>query len=296
MVENCTELPGSILHFVSLEISMIGGVADPEDHGGVNEIAFEAYGVCLAAGSSDPSVLDRMRHFLPPGWKPCPASAVEERFILVSDDAGRYALTHGDEALAGTQDLDLDLALDIFDSQLRIYLGRKAPDAIFVHAGVVSHSGSAIVIPAPSFGGKTTLVAALVRAGAVYYSDEFAVIDRNGLVQPYAKPLSLRGDGWVQSEHSVESLGGLAGDEPLPLGMIVITTYRAGAEWSPKRLSAGAGALALLENAVPARERPEEVMQTISRAAKTAAVIKSDRGEADAIAPLLIQELQQRAG
>jgi hypothetical protein len=272
---------------------MIGEVADPQRHGGVNEIAFEAYGVCLAAGSSDPWVLGRMRSLLPPGWKPCPASAVEERFILVGDDLGRYELTHGGDALPGASGLDLDLALDMFDSQVRIYLGRKAPEAIFVHAGVVSHRGRAIVIPSPSFGGKTTLVAALVKAGAVYYSDEFAVIDRNGLVQPYAKPLSIRDGGVEQTEHEVERLGGVAGDKPVPLGMIVITSYEKGAEWKPKRLLPGVGAMALLSNAVPALERPEEVMRAITGAADRAVVIESERGEADAIAPLLLADFER---
>ena len=152
-----------------------------------------------------------------------------------------------------------------------------------------------IVIPSASFAGKTTLVTALVKAGAVYYSDEFAVIDRDGLVHPYAKPLSVRGDGWRQTDHAVESFGGVAGDEPLPLGMIVITSYRPGAEWKPKRLSAGAGAMALLANAVPAQERPKEVMHAVSRAAEGAVVIESDRDEADAIAPLLLAELEQQA-
>ena len=67
------------------------------------------------------------------------------------------------------------------------------------------------MLPAPSFGGKTTLVAALVRAGAIYYSDEFAVLDEQGFVHPYAKPLSIRGaDNW-QVNHSVASLGGVVG-------------------------------------------------------------------------------------
>ncbi len=54
--------------------------------------------------------------------------------------------------------------------------------------------------------------------------------------------------------------------------------------------------MALLANAVPAQERPEEVMQAISRAARDAVVIESDRGEADAIAPLLLAELERHAG
>jgi hypothetical protein len=271
------------------------GMGDAGPNGGPNEIAFEAYGVCLAVGASTPEILDRIRPLLPPGWRPCPRSAVERRFSIVRNERGTYALTRNDKDLASGNGLEFDLALLLLDSQLRIHLGRTAPDTIFIHAGAVAHNGRMIVIPARSFGGKTTLVAALVRAGAVYYSDEFAVIDRDGLVHHYAKPLSVRGDGLAQTDHAVESFGGVAGDEPLPLGMIVITTYKPGAEWKPQRLSPGAGAMALLANAVPAQERPKEVLQAVSRAAEDAVVIESDRGEADEVAPLLIQELQRTA-
>jgi hypothetical protein len=263
---------------------------------GSNEIAFEAYGVRLALSADRPEILERMRDFLPPGSQPCSPASVERRFSLTLEDNGTYALTRDGKRLAGTGGLQLDLALELFDSQLRIYLGRTAPDAIFIHAGAVAHRGRAIVMPSASFGGKTTLVEALVKAGAVYYSDEFAVIDREGLVHPYAKPLSVRDGGWEQTHHDVESLGWVAGDEPVLLGMIVITTYRPGAKWNPKRLSAGAGAMALLANAVPAQERPQEVLQATSRAAKDSIVIESNRDEADAIAPQLLAELERHGG
>ena len=121
----------------------------------------------------------------------------------------------------------------------------------------------------------------------------FAVIDRDGLVHPYAKALSVRDDGaWLQTDHAVESLGGVAGEEKLALGLVVITSYKPDAEWNPQRLSQGAGAMALLANAVPARERSEEVMEAISRAVGGSVVIQSDRGEADVVAPLLLRELE----
>jgi hypothetical protein len=143
-----------------------------------------------------------------------------------------------------------------------------------------------------SFAGKTTLVAALVRAGARYYSDEFAVLDKNGLVHPYAKPLSLRDENHIQNEHSVESLGGTAGDEPLPVGAIAVTSYRPGGEWQPRRLTPGEGAMAMLANTVPARERPEESLRAVKLAVDGAVVLESERGEADALAPLLLAELE----
>jgi hypothetical protein len=110
-------------------------------------------------------------------------------------------------------------------------------------------------------------------------------------VHPYAKPLSVRGNGYRQTEHPVASFGGVAGEGPLPVGAIVVTTYKRGARWTPRPLSPGAGALALVANAVPAKERPDEVIRATSRAARDAVVIESDRGEAAEVAPLVLAEL-----
>jgi hypothetical protein len=255
------------------------------------EIAFSAYGVPLAVAASRPGILERVRPYLPPGWKPCESSEVERRFEIRQDGDGSYSfLKDGKPENIG---LGLELAVLMFDTEMRLYIARKAPGAIFVHAGVVAHRGKTIVLPGLSFAGKTTLVAALVRAGARYYSDEFAVLDENGLVRPYAKPLSLRDNNQIQIEHPVESLGGIAGDEPLPVGAVAITSYRPGGEWRPERLSAGQGAMAMLANTVPARERPEESLRAVRRAVDGAVVLESERGEAEALAPLLLAELER---
>jgi hypothetical protein len=269
-------------------------VLDPDQDQGEHEIAFEAYGVRLAVTASRAELLDRVRPFLPPGWQSCSPVGVECRFSLSVDDSGSFVLERDGDRLSGGKSIDLDLVLDLLDTQLRLYLGTNAPDWIFIHAGVVAHQGRALVLPSRSFAGKTTLVAALLREGAVYYSDEFAVIDREGLVHPYPKPLSVRNGGWEQIDHTVETLGGVAGDEAVPVAMVVVTSYDPGAQWNPRQLSAGAGAMALLSNAVPAQERPKEVMHAVSRAAKDAIVLEGDRGEADEVAPLLLAELEHQ--
>jgi hypothetical protein len=256
---------------------------------GTHEVSFEAFGVRIAVHATNSELLERAHLLLPPGWKPTESSEVQQRFALLTEPAGTYEFVR--EGKVHHKGIGLELALAMLDTELRLYIARKAPDAIFIHAGVVGYHGRTIVLPGMSFSGKTTLVAALVREGAVYYSDEFAVIDENGFVRPYAKPLSLRDDNWIQVEHPVESLGGVAGEEPLRIGAIVVTSYRPHAEWQPRRLSPGEGAMALLANAVPARERPAEVMRAISRSAGGAMVIQSERGEAEAIAPLLLAEL-----
>lgn len=243
----------------------------------------------MAANRSE--LLERVEGLLPPGWQPCPPSAVEHRFVLIAHDSGTYELAANEYVLA--RGLELELALTMLDAQLRQHLGVESPNGVFIHAGAVAHNDRAIVMPGQSFSGKTTLVAALVHAGATYYSDEFAVVDECGLVHPYAKPLSLRTDGVEQTDHTIESLGWTAGSEPLTLGAIVVTRYRADAGWDPRVLSSGEGAMALLSNAVPARTRPAEVMRAVSRAAKSAIAIESERGEAGEIAPLLLAALER---
>jgi hypothetical protein len=257
-------------------------------------LAFEAFGVKAALTANRAGLVDQLRPLLPPGAEPCPPSEADRRFALIAEENGTYAFALNDDPPMN-RGLELELALMLLDSQIRLYVGVEAPDSVFIHAGVVGHRGVAIVVPGRSFAGKTMLVTALVGAGASYYSDEFAVIDEQGLIHPYAKPLSLRGEDQMQTDHPVESLGWTAGSEPLPLGAIVLTSYRVDAEWRPRRLTGGEGAMALLANAVPARERPAQVMRAISHAAEGAIAIESERGEADEVAPLLLAELDRLA-
>lgn len=256
-----------------------------------HKIAFEAFGVRILVSAGGPGELARLSALLPPGRHPCPPDAVQRSFGLVGSVAEGYDISR-DGHVSGRR-FPLDIALGLLDADVREYLALNAIARIFVHAGAVAHHGRTIVIPGPSLSGKTTLVAALVRAGATYYSDEFAVFDEDGRVHPYAKPLSLRSGSLMQDDHPVEGLGGVAGTEPLPVGVIVATSYRPGASWDPKRLTTGEAVLTLLANTVPVRDRPEESLQAVTRGTQGAVVLKGDRGEAEELVPLLMAELER---
>jgi hypothetical protein len=140
-----------------------------------------------------------------------------------------------------------------------------------------------VLVPGRSFSGKTTLTAELVRAGATYYSDEYAVLDREGRVHPYAKPLSVRDDDGSRRQRkvSIEEFGGRGATKPLPVGLVVLSNYRGdAARWRPRALSMGRGSLALLEHAVPARRKPAEVLETLERVVRGAIVLSGARGGA----------------
>ncbi len=148
------------------------------------------------------------------------------------------------------------------------------------------------MIPGLSFSGKTTLVKHLVQSGAKYYSDEYAVLDGRGWVHPYPRPLGLRSPDSTRTEKiRVEDLGGATGSRPVPVNLIVSTTFKAGAEWRPQRLSAGNGVLELLSHTVSARRRPGLALTTLPKVTANATVLKGVRGEAGKTADAILEKV-----
>jgi hypothetical protein len=259
----------------------------------LSSFAFESFGVRFRVAGDAPEVIARLPELLPPDARPC--GSAEDEFAVLTEDSGRYRFTRGGPPV--TSELELDEALGMLEAQVQIHVGLHARNRIFVHAGVVAHDGRAIVIPGRSFVGKSTLVLALVRAGAVYYSDEFAVIDERGLVHPYALPLRSRGSTLRLDDH--ERLEGRQDGEPLPIGAVLVTSYRAGTVWKPTRLPPGRGVLAMLANTLTALARPQEATRFITRGLEGAVVLEGQRGEADDVArvlPTVLADAEARPG
>jgi hypothetical protein len=250
-----------------------------------------SYGVKLDVEVQDEALRPAVEQILPPGWRPSEEFPEDGHFTLSAGDNGTYDVIV-DGVAVGTE-LAADVAVHVLDSQLRGRIAVLARDYIFVHAGVVALGERALLLPGPSFCGKSTLVAALVAEGATYYSDEFAVLDRDGFVHPYARPLSLRTGSQRYGDYAeVAALGGRAGTHPARPAFIVLTRYVPGTRWAPARRKPGPGALALLTNAVPARPRTEPTIEAVSRAAMGSQILEGDRGEAQETAAMLIAALR----
>lgn len=249
--------------------------------------SFLSYGRRVGVRVNRAAELERLKAHLPPGWKPSASPVVERLYSLVFGGEGgprrgarRFNLLYADfERIERTH--DAEAMLESFESGLRLFVAEWARRRVFIHAGVVGWRGQAVLVPGRSHAGKTTLVAELVRAGATYYSDEFAVLDERGRVHPYDKPLAVResADG-RQTNYGVETFGGRSGARPLPVGLVVVSRYREGARWRPRKLSAGQGMLALMDNTVSARREPERALSALQQVASRAAVLKGTRGEA----------------
>jgi hypothetical protein len=242
----------------------------------------------MAVSAPDTDVLQRILSGLPRGWSNCGDEVRHEgikwRFAVLRDGNGyRTRDDHGGEQSVA----DLDLAIFMLRTQMRRFVGYHARQLIFVHAGVVAVGGSAILLPGRSFAGKSTLVEALVRAGADFYSDEYAMLDGEGRVAHYREPLSIRGP---RGQEEVELGSGVAQD-PVPVGLVALTVYKPGSRWMPRQLSAAEGVVAMMAHTVPARDRPGESLAALRMALASATILEGDRGEADQTARALIGAL-----
>jgi len=261
---------------------------------------FDAYGLRIGVRSNQSFLLDRLLPHLPPGWTPALSPRVDQLFSVWVDER---AATRGAARLyaGGRRALraaSLGEALTRLESEIRQGLAAGARRRTFVHAGVVGHDGRAILVPGRSRSGKTTLVAELVRAGAIYYSDEFAVLDGRGRVHPFAKPLSVRGEGGcdLHARRTLpEELGGESGQDPLPVGLVALASYLPGGRWQPSSLTPGQAVLELLAHTVPARLRPEASLRALERAVSGAPVLKGERGEAGELAARLLDMVERTA-
>lgn len=246
---------------------------------------------------NDPRVLDHVIPRLPPGWRRQRSPFVRHLYSLLLGGPVRAAgvrrfhlLYAGGARLA--RSLVLDEVLDAFESDLKLHVAAGARGRLFVHAGVVGWRGRAILLPGRSHSGKSRMVEALLQAGASYYSDEYAVLDRRGRVHPYPAPLTWRStDGEPSRRYTPAELGGVTGAAPLPVGLVVVTAYRPGAGWRPRRLTPGRGVLALLNHTVPARDRPANALATLARLSSCAPVLQGARGEAAETVPRLLSAL-----
>lgn len=230
---------------------------------------------------------------MPPGWEPTSTGRVDSLFSLrVGPSPARkgrrnyHLLYSGSARIART--LDLDQVFETLENYLLLTVAYWAKeDHLFVHAGVVGWNGQAVVIPGRSYSGKSTLVSELIRAGATYYSDEMAVFDPFGRVHPYPIPLSMREEEGT-SRYTPEYYGSQAGDDPLPVAVVLSTHYEEAASWRPRVLTPARTLMALLDNTVAARKDPAISLPILRQVVGQAKGIKTRRGEASQVAQKIL--------
>lgn len=262
--------------------------------------SLQTYGLRIGIRANDAAGLERVCEHLPHEWKATSSEVVDRLYSIIIGGQGarpnvrRFNLLYGDHVRLA-RSVDIDQVFDTFESDLRLVVAEFARRRVFVHAGVVGWKGKAIVIPGRSYSGKSTLVAELVKAGATYYSDEYAVFDSKGRVHPFYKPLEIRTEGsFKQAKVTVEEIGGQPGEKPLPVALVLMTEYKASAKWRPRNLTPGQGVLALLSNTVSARRSPEKALASLQYVVAGAEILKGVRGDARELSRAILERSERK--
>lgn len=244
------------------------------------EAVVEAYGAKVSLNTPDAAMLQQVIDGLPAGWA-VSTGAIEHDGLAASftvlQHPGGYLI--GDGSGAQTLCPDPDLVVTMLRTMARRAVGFYRHGLMRIQAGVVAYEGSGILLPSQPLAGVSTLVDALVRAGAEYYADEFAMLDV---------------EGRLASSREVEPGASLAPPR-VPVALVALTVYRPGAAWAPTRLTPAESVVALMAYTAAARDRPPETLVTLRVALGNAQVLLGDRGDAEETAVALLETLSGNA-
>ncbi len=254
-------------------------------------LVLSSYGVRVSiVDGAGTGIGDRLRRFLPPTvladgagvpdvsysveCSRSPTTACPAYDVLCGDDV-RLRNSTEDEVIAWLRS-EIDAAVAV-----------RTRTALFIHAGVVGWRDRAIVVPGRSMTGKSSLIAALVRHGATYYSDEFAVLSDDGRVHPYARPPVLRDRSTPGADGFDESVG----IDPIPVSLIVSTSYAQDAQWAPEVVRGARAVLPIIDNTLLARVQPERMLRISAVLAPTIVSLQGIRPDAEIVAPKILEYL-----
>jgi hypothetical protein len=235
--------------------------------------------------------LGRMKRYLLP-WLPRTAANTDadvEIRITQTGQRARYAVESNGRSIAASEPEPTLFAL-IQHAVDDAFIGRLGSRAA-VHAGVVVASGAAIIVSGPSGCGKTSLVRELLRRGAEYGSDEYAVVDPEGCIHPYPRPLMIRGESGEQCPVLAGEIHAAVRREPAMPGLILFLERVPGSEFRVQPMSQSEALLRLLQNTPHAMAEKPDMLAPLMAAVSRAASFEGIRGEGTEAADRILRLL-----
>jgi hypothetical protein len=149
--------------------------------------------------------------------------------IRLEEDGSQFQLRVNDVPVAASEHAASLMPFAI--QEIDEFVIRKLTGLRAIHAGAVQFQGKVLLLPGSSHAGKSSMVAELLRRGAAYLSDEYALIDADGQAHPYPRPLLLRNGGNDRTPLLPQECGAEVASGPAPIGWIMQLEYRDGAAW-----------------------------------------------------------------
>ena len=180
--------------------------------------------------------------------------------------------------------------LETFEARLHLELGIVSEDFLFIHCGPVQICFQAVLLAGRSMAGKSTLVKALLDAGASYLSDEFAVIDRAGKVHPFPRPLSLRHPEVRRLPVSDYHFRGT--DQSFPVGAVYSLEYSEEGFGEIREATLGMTVLKMFDNTVAAQRLGASAIDRLVSSLQGAYFYEGIRGASEVAAGLILKKMR----
>jgi HprK-related kinase A len=155
--------------------------------------AFRCLDFEFAIEATDSALQELVNHL----YEPCRYTG-KPATTFTLEEGGRggaptTSLFEGDQRVHVTAQPSLALAYLVWLINRRVV--EKSDSMLLLHAAAAEHKEHAVLLPAPSGFGKSTLVAGLVTAGFHYLTDDLCAIAPTNLrAQPYPKPIAIASD------------------------------------------------------------------------------------------------------
>ena len=254
----------------------------------IREFSIRAFDSTIQVASTCPDAYAVLERYAFPTL-PRAARTVEKADIFIRIDrvADQFQLLAND-VLAASDCQAISLVPDLI---------RALDDAVIprlttlraVHAGTVVWGGRALLLPGVSHAGKSSLVSELLRRGATYFSDEYALIDSEGRVHPYPRPLLVRNGCPEQLPMLPGECNAPVGNAPAQVSWILAIQYLHACTWTVAPISQSEALLTLLRNTPHFLAESPDMVDIFKRAVSGAICYGGQRSEAADAADQIMQ-------
>lgn len=227
-----------------------------------------------------PHLIDELRRRWPPlglERRSTPGGPVQAR-IGLSD---RWVVVPDAEGAGNNPPL---VAWDLLERSLAVFAAHRLSRLVAVHAAVIGWHGRALVVPAVSGGGKSTLSLAAHQVGASVMSDEYALIDpETGFVTGWHRPVRILTDDGGVDRHDIAFAS-----DPLPVGCIAFVAHEGGSANAWSEVSRGVEVGRLIAHTTCAAARPTDSLEAALFAVRSAYAVEGTWADAAvSVEPLL---------
>ena len=211
------------------------------------EFGLEAFDSSIHVECADSEILDALDRYIFPSLVRATSrrssSDISLRVERSGEDFGIFMNEQLAVAVANLHDAALAAVKALDDAVVHRMKTFRA-----VHAGAVQIDGRALLLPGSSHAGKSSLVAELLRRGASCFSDEYALLDNEGRVHAYPRPLLLRNGRPRQSLFLPEDLGSTFAVGAAHVRWILALDYVSSGAWDVHEIEQGEAVMLLLRN------------------------------------------------